>query len=312
MGIRCGLVLHHDPFFSIYGTCNGSIGDTRHMVGTFRTSICAQRDVESGIFPLAFHQRCTRYSCLANFGNYTINETFASARPFQFPFHPPLFSVAFRSLFIERLRCFLNGANESSSYKHLVSFFSNFVPLETLNTQDIESLVIRLKSGDQTAFSEVYDRYSAALNGIVLRIITDQDAAQDVLQDTFVKIWKNIQQYDSTKGSFFTWMLNIARNTSIDSFRKLKKEVKSEIQNTEKSVSVLGTIEQSTNTIGLDKLVEKLSPEQQLMIKYVYFKGYTHQEVSDELDLPLGTVKTRTRLAMRELRKWFTLLVLWM
>lgn len=184
--------------------------------------------------------------------------------------------------------------------------------VETLNTQEIESLVNRLKSGDQTAFSEVYDRYSAALNGIILRIITDQDAAQDVLQDTLVKIWKNIQQYDSTKGSFFTWMLNIARNTSIDSFRKLKKEVKSEIQNTENSVSVLGTIEQSTNTIGLEKLVEKLSPEQQLMIRYVYFKGYTHQEVSDELDLPLGTVKTRTRLAMRELRKWFTLLVLWM
>ena len=181
-----------------------------------------------------------------------------------------------------------------------------------MNKEEIEQLVTRLKSGDQVAFAEVYDRYSAALNGIVSRIITDEDAAQDVLQDTFVKIWKNIQQYDSSKGSFFTWMLNIARNTSIDSFRKLKKEGKSEIQNPENSVSVFGTIEQNTNTIGLEKLVEKLSPEQQLMIRYVYFKGYTHQEVADELDLPLGTVKTRTRLAMRELRKWFTLLVLWM
>ena len=150
-----------------------------------------------------------------------------------------------------------------------------------MNKEEIEQLVTRLKSGDQVAFAEVYDRYSAALNGIVSRIITDEDAAQDVLQDTFVKIWKNIQQYDSSKGSFFTWMLNIARNTSIDSFRKLKKEGKSEIQNPENSVSVFGTIEQNTNTIGLEKLVEKLSPEQQLMIRYVYFKGYTHQEVAD-------------------------------
>ena len=180
-----------------------------------------------------------------------------------------------------------------------------------MNKEEIEQLVTRLKSGDQVAFAEVYDRYSAALNGIVSRIITDEDAAQDVLQDTFVKIWKNIQQYDSSKGSFFTWMLNIARNTSIDALRKLKKEAKSEIQTLETVVSSSTTVQQNVSAIGLRQLVDRLPVEQQTMIEYLYFKGYTQQEVADELDLPLGTVKTRSRAAMAELRKWFIVLILW-
>lgn len=178
--------------------------------------------------------------------------------------------------------------------------------MKPLNNTEIEALVKRLKNADEPAFAEMYDRYSGALNGIITRIVRDEEAARDVLQDTFLKVWKNIRSYDSSKGSFFTWMLNIARNTSIDSLRKLKKEGKTEIQNWDTAVSVVGAVQQNVNTIGLTKLVEKLPAEQKLIIKYIYFNGYTQQEVADELQMPLGTVKTRTRLAMRELRKWFT------
>lgn len=195
---------------------------------------------------------------------------------------------------------------------HISIILINFVLLETLNTIEIETLVNRIKNGDSSAFSEMYDRYSAALNGVVRRFVVDQDQANDILQDSFVKIWKNIDRYDSTKGSFYTWMLNVARNTSIDFLRKNKKELKSEIQDWESTVGVQNAVQQNTSTIGLQKLVETLVPDQQVIIEYLYFKGYTQQEVSDELELPLGTVKTRTRLAMRELRKFFTLLVLWM
>lgn len=191
-------------------------------------------------------------------------------------------------------------------------FFIILALLETLNTLEIETLVNRIKDGETSAFSEMYDRYSGALNGVVRRFVPDQDQANDILQDSFVKIWKNIERYDSTKGSFYTWMLNVARNTSIDFLRKSKKELKSEIQDLDSAVGVQSAVKQNTSTIGLQKLVETLVPEQQVIIEYLYFKGYTQQEVSDELDLPLGTVKTRTRLAMRELRKYFTLLVLWM
>lgn len=189
--------------------------------------------------------------------------------------------------------------------------FINFVPLDSLNTIEIDALVNKVKSGDASAFSEVYDRYSGALNGVVMRLIGEQEIANDVLQDSFVKIWKNIESYDKTKGSFYTWMLNIARNTSIDHLRKSKKELKSEIQDWDVSVGTQNAVVQNTSTIGLTKLVENLAPEQQVIIEYLYFKGYTQQEISDELELPLGTVKTRTRLAMRELRKYFTIFIFW-
>ena len=189
--------------------------------------------------------------------------------------------------------------------------FIKFVSLDSLNSIEINDLVQKVKAGNQTAFGEVYDRYCGAINGVINRFITDEAIAQDVLQDTFIKVWKNIQMYDDTKGSFFTWMLNIARNTSIDALRKLKKEAKSEIQTLETVVSSSTTVQQNVSAIGLRQLVDRLPAEQQTMIEYLYFKGYTQQEVADELELPLGTVKTRSRAAMAELRKWFIVLILW-
>ena len=139
----------------------------------------------------------------------------------------------------------------------------------------------------------------------------DPDAAEDVLQDTFVKIWKNCTTYDDTKGSFFTWMLNIARNTAIDHLRKQQKKAIGENRIGENNVGLSTANEQNTNTIGLMSMVSKLNPDQRLMVEYLYVKGYTQQEVADELEIPLGTVKTRTRMAMKELRKWFTILMVW-
>jgi RNA polymerase sigma-70 factor (ECF subfamily) len=181
----------------------------------------------------------------------------------------------------------------------------------SVNLPEIDALIDRIKRGDQQAFAEVYDRYCGALNGVIMRMVQDQDAADDVLQDTFVKIWKNCTTYDDSKGSFFTWMLNIARNSTIDYLRKQQKKTVGENRIGENNVGLSLANEQNTNTIGLLAMVEKLNPDQRLMVEYLYVKGYTQQEVADELDIPLGTVKTRTRMAMKELRKWFTLLILW-
>ena len=181
----------------------------------------------------------------------------------------------------------------------------------SVNLPEIEVLIDRIKCGDQQAFSEVYDRYCGALNGVVQRFVKDPDAAEDVLQDTFVKIWKNCTTYDDTKGSFFTWMLNIARNTAIDHLRKQQKKTVGENRIGENNVGLSPANEQNTNTIGLMAMVDKLNPDQRLMVEYLYVKGYTQQEVADELEIPLGTVKTRTRTAMKELRKWFTILIVW-
>lgn len=126
-----------------------------------------------------------------------------------------------------------------------------------------------------------------------------------MLQEAFVKIWKNIELYDASKGSIFTWMLNICRNTAIDETRSKNFRKEAQNQNVEDYVSVIDSqnrVELKVDHIGLKEIVEKLKPEHRELIDKVYFKGYTHDEVSKELSIPLGTVKTRIRAAMQHMR----------
>ena len=163
----------------------------------------------------------------------------------------------------------------------------------------------RLQSGDKTAFGELYDSYGAALYGVVLKIVGTEEEANDVLQASFVKIWKYAAKYDSKKGSPFTWMLNIARNTAIDALRKRQKTPSAPNQIDVSDVGVNSGKEMNINAIGLKELMAQLPPEQQEVLEYLYFKGYTQQEASDALELPLGTVKTRARTALKKLRSIF-------
>ncbi|MFA7275023.1 MAG: sigma-70 family RNA polymerase sigma factor [Crocinitomicaceae bacterium] len=171
-------------------------------------------------------------------------------------------------------------------------------------------MVDRLKKREEAAMGEVYDRFASAMYGVASKIVRSDEVAQDVVQDSFVKIWKKVESYDSTKGTFFTWMLNITRNTAIDFLRKTKKENPASIQDLENSVHVSDVAAQNIDTIGIAALVDNLNEDQRILIEYIYFKGFTQQEVSDELGIPLGTVKTRIRAAVQELKKWFILFLL--
>ncbi len=150
--------------------------------------------------------------------------------------------------------------------------------------------------------------YSSALYGVITRIITHTELAEDVLQETFVKIWQSAENYDSTKGRLFTWMMNIARNLSIDKLRS--KDFKNSLKNQDIENNVSFVDEQNKVTfnpdvLGVKQLVENLKPDLQSVLNLVYYKGYTHVEAAEKLDLPLGTVKTRIRLAIIELRRSF-------
>lgn len=151
--------------------------------------------------------------------------------------------------------------------------------------------------------------YSPSLYGIALSIVKTEQDAGDVLQESFVKIWKNIKKFDENKGTIFTWMLNITRNTAIDKYRKLKK-----IYQREKNEVIDSGINfKNTDFIGIKELVKKLRPEHVEVINEIYFKGATQQEASESLNLPLGTVKSRARAAMKELRKIIKVIVtLWL
>ncbi|MDX2303150.1 MAG: sigma-70 family RNA polymerase sigma factor [Microscillaceae bacterium] len=167
-----------------------------------------------------------------------------------------------------------------------------------------DQLVILLKSKDRKGFALLYDRYSAALYGVILKIVKFEELAEDVMQDSFVKIWKKIDTYDPQKGTLFTWVLNISRNTAIDKIRT--PEYRRRITDTplEDGLQHTGSnVQIAIDHIGINQVLESLAPEYQEVIDIIYFKGYTHQEASEHLGIPLGTIKTRVRIALRELRK---------
>lgn len=158
------------------------------------------------------------------------------------------------------------------------------------------------------AAEALYDMYSASLYGVIVRIVIDTAVAEDVLQESFVKIWQSFASYSAEKGRLFTWMVNIARNLSIDKIRS--KDFKNQTKNQELENNVT-FIDEQKNTVykpellGIKDLVQKLKPEQKSILDLVYFKGYTHVEAADELGVPLGTIKTRLRMAIQQLRKSF-------
>ncbi|MDX2286789.1 MAG: sigma-70 family RNA polymerase sigma factor [Bacteroidia bacterium] len=170
-----------------------------------------------------------------------------------------------------------------------------------------EQIIALLKKQDQGAIPLIYKHYGRALMGVAEQIVKDREMARDVLQDSLVKVWKYAAQYDPAKGRLFTWLLNICRNTAIDRTRtKTFRFERSNIQTIENVVSEPTSAASYTpgvEHIGLAELVGKLDERQRVALETVYFGGRTHEEAAEELGVPLGTLKTRIRAALMELRK---------
>jgi RNA polymerase sigma factor (sigma-70 family) len=171
-----------------------------------------------------------------------------------------------------------------------------------------QELVSALQHHEKIGAEALYDMYSSALYGVIVRIVIDTSTAEDVLQETFVKIWHSASSYSPEKGRLFTWIVNIARNLAIDKIRS--KDFRNQIKNQELENNV-GYIDQNNSTVykpellGVKDLIDTLRPEQRSILDLIYFKGYTHTEAADELGMPLGTIKTRLRMAIQQLRKHF-------
>lgn len=157
------------------------------------------------------------------------------------------------------------------------------------------------------AFSYLYDNYSASLYTVITQMIKDFEIANDVLQEVFINIYRRIESYDPSKGRLFTWMLNIARNASIDALRS--KSFRNSMLNTtiseDNDVGMGGqTAPQDIDHIGFRKVLDRLKKEHRTLIDLAYFKGYTHEEIAAIEEIPLGTVKTRIRSALLQLREY--------
>lgn len=169
-----------------------------------------------------------------------------------------------------------------------------------------EEIIAGLRAHDRKTTEYLYEKYSRALFAVISRIISDQDIAEEVFHDAFIKITRKIDSYEESKGRLYTWMANICRNSAIDKLRS--KEISQSGKTNTIDDFVYG-LESQTGTqefvdgIGVKELMDRLNPDQKFIIEYIYFKGYTHAEISEEFDIPLGTVKSRIRAALQVLKK---------
>lgn len=176
--------------------------------------------------------------------------------------------------------------------------------LESKTKYNEHELVGLLNEQNNEAFNYLYDHYSGALFTIINQIVPDKDTAADVLQEVFVNIWRKINTYDASKGRLFTWMLNIARNAAIDKVRSRgyrdnkRNQPMMETENRGLTISSNPTIAD----VGLKKVLTTLNEESRKLIDLSYFQGFTHEEIAKLLGIPLGTVKTRIRTAIIQLR----------
>ncbi|TSJ34905.1 sigma-70 family RNA polymerase sigma factor [Mucilaginibacter corticis] len=166
-------------------------------------------------------------------------------------------------------------------------------------------LIAAILKKERQGSEALYDMYSGSLYGVIQKIVVKQEIAEDILQETFLKIWNEFGKYNPEKGRLYTWMVTIARNLSIDILRSTKQRhyaatlpLDLHLDQLEKSLHSSF----NTETIGVRLLLDLLKAEHKLIFELIYYKGYTHAEIAELLDIPLGTVKSRWRMGILTLR----------
>ena len=167
--------------------------------------------------------------------------------------------------------------------------------------QQHQNLIDQLKEKDPNAFSKLYDLYSAAIYGVILKICRSEELSQEVLQDTFLTVWNKASSYKQEKASFYTWVYRIARNKSLNAIRNSEKHI---IQNDNLGVySTEEEIEGDDHLVEIKGSLNDLKPHHKKAIELVFFRGYTHREAYQEMDVPLGTFKSYIRQALKQLKE---------
>ena len=171
------------------------------------------------------------------------------------------------------------------------------------------ALIMKMMAGDEDALSIIYDRYSALLFGMLMRILKDQQAAEEVLQDMFLQLWRNAGQFDAGRGSLAAWLLVIGRNRAISRLRsRANREVLEEKEDAYANTFVSSqNVEDEVSRTELMEILKaalaQLPVEQRLAVELAYFEGMTQSEIATKTGSPLGTVKTRVRAAMQSLKQ---------
>ncbi len=173
--------------------------------------------------------------------------------------------------------------------------------------QDDVRLLQQISNGDRDAFQALYQRYANAVYSMALRITRDPHMAEEVVQDVFMKIWNKHHLYDAKRGRFGTWLLSITRFAAIDRLRYENRRFQATGEELEGPTSEEVRAAQVDHDLWergqhLRMLLDHLPPEQRQVVELAYFGGLTHRELAERLGVPLGTVKSRLRLALAKLR----------
>ncbi len=170
-------------------------------------------------------------------------------------------------------------------------------------TPSDRELAMRVRAGDQEALGALYDRYSPLVYAVGLRVLADAGAAEDVLQEVFMQLWRNPARFDATRGSLGAWLAVIARNRAIDVLRK--RHFESDIEDVVVSVEPDLALEadRSRTAKNVRGALNGMHPSQRLALEMAFFEGLTHTEIAAKTGEPLGTIKTRIRAGLLALRK---------
>jgi len=178
-------------------------------------------------------------------------------------------------------------------------------PVNRGDAGDEMRLVARLRAGDQQAMSELYDRYSRIVYAVALRVLQDAAAAEDILQDVFLQLWRNPDAFDASRGNLAAWLAVIARHRSIDRLRKRRPET-----DIEDCIIAGGPDlrDETERTLVVEKVraaLAEMNPDQRGLLELAFFQGLTHAEIAEKTGQPLGTIKTRIRSGLKYLRAKF-------
>ncbi len=171
--------------------------------------------------------------------------------------------------------------------------------------RDDAALIARLRAGDQNAMADLYDRYSAVVYGVALRVLANTTAAEDVVQEIFLQLWRNPQAFDANRGRLAPWLAVIARNRAIDHLRRRPAEEDIDELPISTGIDLEG---EAAQKLAVDKVrgaLAQLPQEQRTTLEMAFFEGMTHTEIAGKTGEPLGTVKTRIRTGLLALRKAF-------
>lgn len=172
------------------------------------------------------------------------------------------------------------------------------------STTDFTALLVkRLRNKDTTALDYLYDHYSAALFGVIYRTTGRREIAEEALHDVYISIWEQIDQYDAQKGTLFTWMYRIARNKAIDARRSKDFKYAEKSDTIDGFVDMFEVTDHREDHIGLSNVLKEAGALCKKLVQLNFFMGYSHAEISKNEDMPLGSVKTRLRNCLKEIKK---------